>query len=725
MKTLWMTHSLLGAFLFFSACGGTPPTPIKTSTKTPNPDLGDTKNTISRDPKQKPAKSFPLPSTAPNQEEGMDLHPPLSPLQTRKLSNDLIVSLSRDKGDPRDRVLVFFPRKRKSIPVGMAGIQELTDRLTQHRLETALEEEFQGKAEAALSVRTYPGGVMFQLAGRRGQLGQAQKILLENLMDPGLDPTALPRYRAMLLQGLERQPRQTLLRAFVSEVLGLGLPFPDTIQHDLPEIQPAALSLFQKLNYRPEGAVVLLQGAGWKADALRDLGNDLLAWKARHRGNKAPNPKIPFFSFAASPQFPKEGQLLLLLPNPALEETGTPLSELCWQLFCMDGLGGRLGQELEARGLGQIQMRLDPLGEVAGTRILSFSRPGKNAKEIIAAVRAAIAALSDSSPERSFFDQAKQRVLLSWDRKMNQASLRAETLARSLAHGQGPNLDQRVLQRLQALRPDDIPEAAEIWLKPAFLLLSSQEQPPQGATMLGKRDLGKSSTSPLGNPKVQKLPGNPEDWEKTKTRVLAKARKALGFTQPLTPKTSKTLRFDIQGKLLASLPFKESWVWDFGKRTASETFEVLNTKIGRRFHAKGAEEILDQRVRKLSDLEAENYLQTGLLNPLVLLDPQNPFIQKIETSGSLKLKEGKDLVLFSFDLVLAGFHTKASLAIDPDTGLPRRLLYEAPTPGGSRVRTIYLLQEYRMEKGLRFPHTLFRFDQGAYRGELSLSPRHP
>jgi predicted Zn-dependent peptidase len=650
----------------------------------------------------------------------MELPTPLAPPKTRKLSNGLLIALSKDAKDPLDRVLVFFPRWGKKTPTGMAGIRELADRLTKHRLEGALEAELQGKAEAALSVKTFPGGVLFQVAGRRGQLKQAQGVLLETLMDPRVDPSDLARSRAQILRELGKYPKHRLLSAFVSEVLGLGVPFPDTIQGEISGIKPAALSIFLKLSYRPKGAVVLLQGKGWKEEDFRDLGNDLMAWKGADLAQKTPKKRIPFFSFADSPQFEKEGELLLLLPSPAIEDTGTPLSELCWQLFCMDGLGGRLRQELGTRGLDQVWIQRSPLGDVGGARLLSLSAPGVLPKVLIEAVQASIASLRENSPSLTSLDAAKRRVLLSWDRKMNPPSLRAETLARGLANQLNPNLDLGVLRSLQSTRPDDIPEAASTWLKPAFLFVSAKSTPPSGAIALGKRNYPNRNETTLGNPIVKKLPGDPKTWEKTKATALAKARQVLGLTHLPLNRASKSLSFEIQGRLLASLPFQEHWNWDFAKGEVQDQFQILKTKIQRSFSDKGAAEHLDGKARKLGELEAESYLQSGLLNPLVLLHPSNPFVKTIQAQGNLKLKEGKDLILLSFDLALGKIRLKASLGIDPDTGLPRRLLYDAPIPGGSRVRTIYLLQEYRMEKGLRFPHTLFRFDRGAYRGELSI-----
>ncbi len=711
------------------ACGGTPPTHHQPQDKASPPRKASPRVLKRGERTRKPKDANPdhgaqrgskLTSQGQNEKKGMELQAPLPPVRTRKLSNGLLVALSRDTRDPRDRVLVFFPRVGRKPPAGMAGIQELTDLLTEDRLKEALEAELLGSAEAALSVRTYAGGVLFQIAGTKGQMRRAQKILLESLMDPRVDPSRISRFRAEYLSELSRQPRRNLLLAFVSEVLGLGIPFPDTIQQDISGIKPAALSLFQKLNYRPEGTVILLQGSGWDEDDFRDVGNDLLAWKAGGLGRKDSKPKIPLFSFAGSPQFRKEGELLLLLPSPAIEDTGTPLSELCWQLFCMNGLGGRLGQELTARGLENVMIQERPLGTVLGARILSLSARGVQPKDLMAAVQATIRAMSDRSPSLTSLDEAKRRVLLSWDRKMNPPSMRAETLARALANGLSPNLDQRVLGSLQALRPDDIPEAAGTWLRPAFLFASSQSSPPSGAMALGKRDFQEKDEASLGSTSVQKLPGSPKEWEKTKSQILAKARQALGLTQLPLEQTNKTLSFEIQGKLLASLPFEEKWIWDFEKKTAQDQFKVLKTQIFRTFSAKGASEVIGGEDRKLGDLEAESYLQIGILNPLVLLHPGNPFVQRIRAQGKLHLKEGKDLILLRFDLALGTVRLAASLGIDPDTGLPRRLLYEAPIPGGSRVRTIYLLQEYRMEKALRFPHTLFRFDRGAYRGELSL-----
>ena len=720
IRSLLALSTLSGMF-FFSGCGGTPP---RSERERPQP-LPQAKRRAATDPQ--PSREQRTSSEPPAgvkerspKKEGMELPPPLPPLHSRKLSNGLLVALSRDKSDPRDRILVFFPRRGQKTPAGMAGIQELADRLIQRRLEQALEPEGMGEAEAALSTRTLPGGMVFEVAGRRGKLKRAQKTLIETLMDPRVDPSEIPRLRAELLMDLAKDPRRRLALAFVSRVLGLGLPFPDTIQEDIAGIQPAALSLYLKMHYRPQGAIVLLQGGGWNRNDLRDLGNDLLAWKDGGLSQPPPPPKIPFFSFAGSPQFSEEGELLVLLPSPSIEDSGSPLSELCWQIFCLDGLGGRLAKELEARGIPHARIQPNPLGPILGARLLSLTAPGVEPAALIAAVRAAVASLAENSPSLGAFDQAKRRVLVSWDRKMNPPSLRAETLARALSHGLSPSLDLGVLRALQALRPDDIPEAASLWLKPAFLYLSSRTQAPKGAVLLGKRDFREKTESSLGTTIIQNLPGKPEEWEERKKHSLAKARRALGLSTSPQKGSTKTLRFEVHGKLLASLPFQEKWIWDFGQKKVEEELRILKTRIRRSFGPKGAREVLDHQARTLGELEAESYLQSGLLNPLILLHPDNPFIKTIQAQGRIRLKEGKDLILLRFHLAIGPIESKVSLGIDPDTGLPRRLLYQAPSPGGSRVRTIYLLQEYRMEKGIRFPHTLFRFDRGAYRGELSL-----
>ncbi len=234
---------------------------------------------------------------------------------------------------------------------------------------------------------------------------------------------------------------------------------------DLDAASISDVRAFHAAYYRPDNAVLVVSG---KFDEAQ-----LNAWVDQYFGSlKAPDRSIPRVS-ALEPEHAAARSFTVYEPNVPL-----PAIMMSWQgLKASDpelaawmiadailarGQSSRLYQslvytkKLAAEAGAQLEVNQDP-GLYSSYVILS---EGKSVDDALAALKAEIARMRDTTPTPAELDEAKNELLAEWLTGRETAEGRANELARSVTLFGDPAAGDKLLARLQAVSAADVQAVA-------------------------------------------------------------------------------------------------------------------------------------------------------------------------------------------------------------------------------------------------------------------------
>ncbi|GEM_PF-3914635 len=707
---------LVAALLLAPSCGGGPE---------PDPRAGLPEPAPPPEPETRPA---------PPPEIDEEPLPPLPPpsaetgfryvFDRKRLPNGLRLLIGKAPEGETARLVVQIEAGPEFDPPGKAGLAARTARTLLSALEAS--PEF-SELDAGLELEIGPPGVRFLLRCPPRNLGHALPLLFQGLVEPDLGAADLasPGRSRMSVPPAER-----LLTWYRRRLLGETPPPPERVSRESAALNPAAIDLFHRHYYRPGSTTLLVLSPKLERKTLREALRPFEEWKTAPPLQSPPLGPILPLAWGRDPR-PGGGttafgspalRVSLIFPDPSPEFLGDARPEILWQAFCADGSGGTLSRVLASKGLTPFPAGIDsPRGQRMAVRCLDFEIPEDRFRDLLSAVREAITLLSQDPPDPTLWRTALSRANLAWNLKLDDPEERWRILLAADRAGLPGDLDEKVRRSLSEARPQDLPDLVATWLRPAVLVLGPEGTRPEGAVLLeGEEAENRPGTALSG---IRAFPEARKPDEEEVARLLSKARLAIGG-ETLTAK--KVFRYEAELHLIGALPCLDRWKLRFrGKKTEGETDPVvlsairrrriLRTEILTRMEGGKCIESLSGTERKLSPEESSWFRMEAVLHPAVLLDPKVFPDSGFRPVGRIRSPQGVDLLVLEPD---PDRTPGLRIAIDPDTGLVRRVQWPEWTPGRKPKQATWLLRDYRDAGSLRLPYAAFFFRDGAYEGEI-------
>ena len=375
------------------------------------------------------------------------------PAQTFTLPNGLRVVHLEDHEHPLVRVLIWVPLESADIPLGHQGLPDLTLRLLSRSPAGELKADTFERSLAAAGIQfeatCTQDHVAWQLLARSRDQDQALGLLTERLARTALDPALLEPQRLDCwreLEALDLPPRERL-----AQLLRLD-PARRASALSLGSISFQDIQTFQSRVLRPQRAFLILHGDLGLDQAKRLLLLSLGAWAPQSFEPRPPGPAAPTAPTFDPIRIPTAKGPLLLQAWAPRPDTVSPESAALLNLLMMD--------ESAAPG---IQRHIEASGLEWTLEAGSASTPAQTLTQL----QAEVGALRQRRFSKADLDQAR-RVYLA-HRPLEALHPEAQ-MVRALANAPGAGLS---LERLQALRVEDLQTDLARWLQPANLRIGA------------------------------------------------------------------------------------------------------------------------------------------------------------------------------------------------------------------------------------------------------------
>lgn len=536
----------------------------------------------------------------------------------------------------------------------------------------------------------------------------AQQAVTDALMAQPMSRHQLERVRDGLLQrrtlALWNDPATWAVRSFL-----LGNASPADTLAALLDRDPSEVLLFLARHYRPDSAVLGLRVPADLPQVATALGSGLGRWRAAAppAAAAAPNRSSGLregLYWAAGP-VGAGCRVMLVVPLPEPTQRDAAVTYLLTSCLTLDGIGGRLERQLQAKGLADLrwQVRRVPAGErsamVLTTEALPEQVPG-----LWEAALAARRSLQEQLPQAAELAVARRRLAL-------------------MAHADEVDPVRRLrattLRRLRAL-PDDLLERDLATFAPATDLAAAVQrfaQQPLAMIVVGGSP---TPTTTLAQPfelvplaSLPKLTGAPLPTLTTAaTPWLDGAIDAVGSRALLRQldgcRAKRTLR------TVGAPEIDEEVAWRRGghlRRKRSVLQQTIETSI-----APGAwvEQLGSERLQ-LSAQEAGYCLRQVERHPLLLLAAQARGELDFRAIAQRRVGDRDMMILEAAD----GRFDRLRVHIDTESMLIRVVETWEAGPDGTPVYVHDAWSDYRSVDGLRAPfRCLVELDDGQARHEV-------
>ena len=582
--------------------------------------------------------------------------------------------------------------------------EALSDRLA--RLSARLQPRMEGRRAG------------FEISGPRRHLLPMVRILFELMTGEPPRPAQVEQVKRRLLHGLSQTRDQRLRSWQIQRALGLFPPTPKEQEDELAALEAGIVQLFYTSYYRPQTALLSIEAEGFDKSERGSIAKLFDPWKA---GPDLPDP-IPLGQQAPVNYTPWEGpgaEVILILPDPDPAYVGHGIGEVTWQILCMDGHGGWIGERLKAAGLGRVPVRVKrQVFDRLRVRTLSYRIESSLVGKLTQALGEAFAVLGTEEPSVQDFRTAVGRARLEWNLRMGTPAGRIDALDLAFLAGRQDQLDAHVLASVKKLRPKDYPGVAAPWTQPHYLIRGPQSARPTDSRLLA---LPKEGARPITvREKVQSLSLSEAEAKKLAAAAYVLAQNSIAGADTL--RAFGQVGYVAQARFVASIPFSETWSYDMAKGLVERRRTILSTEI-RTFVEKNektgktqvVEEVEGKR-RILDRGESELFRIEAVTQPHAFLATM--LRQKITPRLGGRMKSGGRRYL-ALDFEFQGQELR--LFVDEENGLPRRLVYPEWRQS-TRPRKVTLLYEaYDKDGRFQLPGRISKYVDGEFRGEFLLS----
>jgi hypothetical protein len=486
----------------------------------------------------------------------------------------------------------------------------------------------------------------------------------------------------------------------------------ETEEDAIATFGPGELTLFLSLHYRPNNALLAIDMPGTTPAAMDAIVGTFDKW-GRGLDLPPPDPARDVVPVAISVVEGSRTEVIAVIRDPAPVVTGDGKAEVAWQLLYRDGVDGTLRRRLDEHGFrdlvpdvetfdtGLSQLRL-LRAEVASDRALALLETMKDAFVDVASAEA------EAEPLRI----AKDRVLFEWDLAMQDPARRLRLLAASALAGHPNGLDRRVLQSLDAVRPQDVMTEARSCLRAAFLIRGPGSAAPNDAKPLpDARTLTIGSEVPT---RLRPVAVAPEERASLIAKTLAAARAALGGEDAL--RAAARVDYDASCRFTASLEFTEQWRIPLAEGALRRSRVILGSVIRTVGEGTAGHEILGDDRRMLDAAELASFRAEAMLHPVVFLARQLREGRPLALSGRFDYR-GRELLVLAWEDAPG---SRIELGIDRENGLPRLALHLEWQPRGIPRQAALEFLDYQAVGSLRMPFLIRKFVEGEYRGSMEL-----
>ncbi|MFQ5506570.1 MAG: hypothetical protein ACE5F1_17510, partial [Planctomycetota bacterium] len=412
--------------------------------------------------------------------------------------------------------------------------------------------------------------------------------------------------------------------------------------------------------------------------------------------------------------------VIAMIPSPEPAWTGSGFGELVWQRLCMDGLGGLVQERLRAHGFHDVIPTVEHLS-TGRTRIraLAVRVPHDRVGAALSALRESWSEAAITAPDRRQAHVARQRAVFAWDLALASPESRLRTFLAGYIAGSPPDLARRVLLSLRDPNPLEFPGYARANFRAAFLVRGSKQARPEGAALVPTPEESSDTKEP--DPVIRQIDLDAEQRRALAAKALERALQAIGGSGRL--QAMKSFSYSARCKFVASIPFVEDWTVIFPDGPIERVRYVLESRIRTTKSGERVSETADGKVREIQESEAGLFELESFLHPAVLL--RSLIDRAKDTSLIGEMMEGtRKLLVLELELLPK---RKLRLSIDRENGLLRRLEYEEWLPKSPAQVVVLLFRDYgpnstsQNARGLRLPHTVYRFVEGEFRGESTLT----
>lgn len=400
-------------------------------------------------------------------------------VQSLKLKNGLRVLLAPDTLSPAVDVAVWYRAGTRFEPSGMSGITHLMERWmfrgSPHYKPGEHQRLVLAEGGMASTFTTSDASCFFDTVPADA-LELALKLEADRMGSLKLTAEGLERERRITRE--ERGPLARggaigigLRRLYATAFPGAPYGWPPTgLDRDLDKVTLAACEAYQRAQYSPDNAVLVLSG---RFDPVQAMG-----LVRRHFGS-APPPTSPATKPAvlAPPVAEQraaeriEGELPVLLVGwraPGGADRSAAALDVLSRLLG-SGSRSRAGRELIARTPPRciaIESGFDARRDGSLLYVAVVARPGADSADVERVLLAESGKLATTAPETPELDAAKREAELSLMLEWRTAHGRGQSLGMSEAVFGGHGIAAERLRSLRELTPEDVASAAAEVLRP-------------------------------------------------------------------------------------------------------------------------------------------------------------------------------------------------------------------------------------------------------------------